>query len=91
MDKLTERADIVKQLLLSIGEDPSREGLLQTPFRVAKAYEFLTKGYQQDIAKVLNDAIFTEKYSEMVVVKDIDFFSMCEHHMLPFFGRCRSG
>jgi GTP cyclohydrolase I len=87
MDKMTQRADLIKQLLLSIGEDPTREGLLQTPFRVAKAYDFLTKGYQQDVRKVMNDAIFTEKYSEMVVVKDIDFFSMCEHHMLPFFGK----
>lgn len=78
---------LVAQLLTDLGEDPQREGLLRTPHRVAKAYEFLTKGYREDIQKVLNGAIFNEKYSEMVVVKDIDFFSMCEHHMLPFFGR----
>lgn len=87
MDKIAQRADLIKQLLLSVGEDPNREGLLQTPSRVAKAYEFLTKGYHQDVSEVLNDAIFSEKYNEMVVVKDIDLFSMCEHHMLPFFGK----
>jgi len=70
-----------------LGEDPNREGLRQTPHRVAKAYEFLTDGYRQDVEKVLNGAIFNEVYSEMVIVKEIDFFSMCEHHMLPFFGR----
>jgi GTP cyclohydrolase IA len=80
-------AGIVGQLLKELGEDPSREGLLRTPTRVASAYEFLTKGYTEDITAVLNDAIFSEKYSEMVIVKDIDFFSMCEHHLLPFYGR----
>jgi GTP cyclohydrolase I len=80
-----ERA--VKEILLEVGEDPDREGLRRTPERVARAYEFLTKGYQEDIAEVLNDAIFTEKYDEMVIVKDIDFFSLCEHHMLPFYGK----
>ncbi len=79
--------DLVKTLLTEIGEDPEREGLLSTPTRVAKAYEFLTKGYQQDIGEVLNKAIFNERYDEMVVVKNIDFYSMCEHHLLPFYGK----
>jgi GTP cyclohydrolase I len=78
---------IVRDLLGAIGEDPKREGLHQTPGRVARALEFLTSGYRQDVENVLNGAIFTERYSEMVIVKDIDFYSMCEHHMLPFFGR----
>lgn len=77
----------VKMLLEEIGEDPNRQGLLRTPNRVAKAYEFLTRGYRKDIEAVLNGAIFEEKYDEMVVVKDIDFFSLCEHHLLPFFGK----
>ncbi len=78
--------DLVKTLLTEIGEDPTREGLKSTPVRVAKAYEFLTSGYQQDIDEVLNGAIFNEKYDEMVLVKNIDFYSMCEHHLLPFYG-----
>lgn len=77
----------VKGILSSLGEDMEREGLAETPRRVAKALEFFTKGNREDIAEVLNGAVFSEKYSEMVVVKDIDFFSMCEHHLLPFFGR----
>jgi len=87
MDKLKHREGLIRDLLKSIGEDTSREGLLETPSRVAKAYDFLMKGYDEDIKEVLNEAIFKEKYSEMVIVKDIDFFSMCEHHMLPFFGK----
>ncbi len=79
--------DLVKTLLTEIGEDPEREGLKSTPVRVAKAYEFLTRGYQQDIDEVLNGAIFNEKYDEMVLVKNIDFYSMCEHHLLPFYGK----
>ncbi len=79
--------NLINDLLVEIGEDPKREGLINTPKRVAEAYEFLTRGYQQDIEKVLNDAIFTEKYDEMVLVKNIDFYSLCEHHMLPFYGK----
>lgn len=79
--------NIINDLLLEIGEDPKREGLLKTPERVAAAYEFLTKGYHQNIDDVMNEAIFTEKYDEMVIVKNIDFYSMCEHHMLPFYGK----
>ena len=91
MNEVTESRQkievMVKDLLHEIGENPDREGLLRTPHRVAKAYEFLTQGYHQDIEDVLNNAIFEEKYDEMVLVKDIDFYSMCEHHMLPFFGK----
>jgi len=78
---------LVGDMLGELGEDVKREGLVRTPYRVAKALQFLTAGYSQDIRKVLNNAVFKEKYREMVLVKDIDFFSMCEHHMLPFYGR----
>ena len=78
----------IHDLLKQIGEDPSREGLERTPSRVAKALEYLTSGYGQDVHAVLNEALFTEEYDEMVVVKDIDFYSVCEHHVLPFFGKC---
>jgi GTP cyclohydrolase I len=78
---------LVESMLGAVGEDPSREGLRRTPHRVARALEFMTEGYRQDVHKVLNGAVFRERYSEMVIVKDIDFYSMCEHHMLPFFGR----
>ncbi len=77
----------VKNILNEIGEDINREGLKRTPHRVAKAYEFLTQGYRKKIEDVLNGAIFTERYDEMVIVKDIDFYSMCEHHLLPFYGK----
>ena len=80
--------DLIRQLLVELGEDPAREGLVRTPQRVEKALKFLTSGYDADIDKVLNDALFTVDYNEMVIVKDIDFYSLCEHHLLPFFGKC---
>jgi GTP cyclohydrolase I len=80
--------ELVRQLLVELGEDPEREGLVRTPARVEKALRFLTNGYRADIDKVLNNALFTVDYSEMVIVKDIDFYSLCEHHLLPFFGKC---
>ena len=80
--------DAIRKLLTDMGEDPTREGLRDTPKRVEKAYKFLTSGYSADIDKVLNNALFTVDYSEMVIVKDIDFYSLCEHHLLPFFGKC---
>jgi GTP cyclohydrolase IA len=79
---------LIYDLLKELGEDPQREGLERTPARVAKALQYLTSGYGQDVSEVLNDALFTEEYDEMVVVKDIDFYSLCEHHLLPFFGKC---
>ena len=79
---------LVAQLLCLLGEDPAREGLVKTPERVAKALRFFTQGYQQDVDEVLNGALYSVKYDEMVVVRDIDFFSLCEHHLLPFYGKC---
>ncbi|WP_010232143.1 GTP cyclohydrolase I FolE [Gillisia marina] len=76
-----------KQIINGLGEDPSREGILKTPERAAKAMQFLTQGYDADPVKILNDAMFSESYDEMVVVKDIEVYSLCEHHMLPFFGK----
>jgi GTP cyclohydrolase IA len=80
--------DLIARLLAELGEDPAREGLLNTPKRVEKALKFLTSGYTTDIDDVINKALFTVDYSEMVIVKDIDFYSLCEHHLLPFFGKC---
>jgi GTP cyclohydrolase IA len=80
-------APLVRTLLAGLGEDPDREGLLKTPERVEKAMRFLTRGYEQDPAEVLNQALFTVTYDEMVVVKDIDLYSLCEHHLLPFHGK----
>lgn len=84
---LDELAVHYRQVLTLLGEDPDREGLEKTPMRVAKAMQVLTRGYAMDAHKVLTDALFAEKYNQMVMVKDIDFFSMCEHHMLPFYGK----
>lgn len=84
LDDLTSHYKSIIELL---GENPSREGLQKTPMRVAKAMQILTRGYTQDAHKVLLDALFEEKYNQMVIVKDIDFFSLCEHHMLPFYGK----
>src|SRR6187397_2343562 len=80
--------DLIRQLLAQLGEDPAREGLIDTPKRVEKALKFLTSGYHADVDTVLNNALFTVDYNEMVIVKDIDFYSLCEHHLLPFFGKC---
>jgi len=78
--------NLTKELLKEIGENPNREGLLNTPNRVSRSWEYLSKGYRQDVKELINGAIFNEKYDQMVAVKDIEFYSMCEHHLLPFFG-----
>jgi GTP cyclohydrolase I len=84
---LEQLADNYKEIIKLLGEDPDREGLQKTPMRVAKAMQVLTRGYEMDAHKVLTDALFKEDYNHMVIVKDIDFFSLCEHHMLPFYGK----
>lgn len=81
-------AELVRQIIVQLGEDPNREGLRRTPERFEKALRFLTSGYRQDPAKILNGAMFSVTYDEMVVVKDIEVYSLCEHHLLPFFGKC---
>ena len=86
-----ELEELFTDLLKNLGEDPSREGLVKTPSRAAKAMQFLTSGYHQDVDKILNQAVFEENYDEMVIVKDIEFYSLCEHHILPFWGRCHVG
>lgn len=82
---------ITEELINEIGEDPTRDGLIKTPQRVAKVWEFFSQGYSANIDNIVNEAVFEEDCSEMVVVRDIEFFSMCEHHMIPFFGRCHVG
>ncbi len=83
--------DTIKKLLIELGEDPNREGLKDTPKRVAEAYRFLTEGYRKDISEVINDAYFESDANHMVIVRDIEIYSLCEHHMLPFFGKCHIG
>ena len=83
--------DLVRQFLQEIGEDPEREGLKKTPGRVDRCWKFLTRGYTQDLETVVNGALFEAESDDMVIVRDIEFFSMCEHHLLPFFGRCHVG
>ena len=82
---------LVRELLAEIGEDPSREGLLKTPERVAKSFEFLTQGYREDVKAIINNAVFASSANNMIVARDIEVYSLCEHHMLPFFGRCHIG
>jgi len=83
--------ELVRQLLVEFGEDPEREGLRRTPERVARAYEFLLRGYTQDVAQLTREAVFTQETNNMIVVRDIEIYSLCEHHLLPFFGRCHIG
>jgi len=85
---MSEMQDLVRQLLAALGEDPDREGLRETPRRVDKSLTFLTSGYRADIDQIVNGALFTVEYNEMVMVRDIDVYSLCEHHLLPFFGKC---
>jgi GTP cyclohydrolase I len=92
MNEKNERIEkLIRELLVEIGEDPTREGLINTPSRVAKSLQFLTSGYHADAAKLINEACFAQETDSMVVVKDIELYSLCEHHMLPFYGRCHIG
>ena len=88
VEKTPEIRELIERFLLLLGEDITRPGLKETPKRVEKAFRYLTRGYRLDIEKVLNGALFPSEYNEMVIVKDIDFYSLCEHHLLPFFGKC---
>ena len=89
---MTNKIEVLtKQLLKEIGEDPNREGLLKTPSRVSKAWEFFSKGYNEDLKKIINDAIFEEDAKDMVIVRDVEFFSLCEHHLISFFGKAHVG
>ena len=89
---MTDKIEVItKQLLEEIGEDPNREGLIKTPSRVSKAWSFFSKGYKQDLNRIINDAIFEEDAKDMVIVRDIEFFSLCEHHLIPFFGKAHVG
>ena len=88
---ITNIERLIERLLKEIGEDPQRQGLILTPKRVANAYKFLTQGYHEDAVSIINSALFEDAYSEIVIVKDIDFYSLCEHHLLPFFGKCHIG
>jgi GTP cyclohydrolase I len=81
-------AELIRELIEELGEDPNREGLIRTPGRVSRALKYFTQGYRTDVKEVIADAVFKDRQEEMVVVKDIDFYSLCEHHMVPFFGKC---
>jgi len=83
--------ELVRELLIEIGEDPQREGLVRTPERVAKAWEFLTQGYRNNLDQIINNAVFQSEANNMIIARDIEVFSLCEHHMLPFYGRCHIG
>jgi GTP cyclohydrolase I len=84
-------AELIRQLLIELGEDPEREGLLKTPLRVAQTWEYLTQGYRQDRQEIVNEAVFTSQANNMILARDIEVYSLCEHHMLPFLGRCHIG